>query len=197
MSENRSSLTVYLEDFLHEVVNYFEISQYDFKISVLEYSQTFRLQSKFHTDRKLTNTEISSIGYKRIKPEVAGLFLKPILKKAYLSVNTPLEAYRKKIIVIFLNQYILDQQDSSEYANYTKQNGVIFYVVTSFTGSVDIALSMASDPCKAFVMNDYKTGMDDIIADLGNNICLGKLLYSSSQSETQISCVPAYFTQSN
>jgi hypothetical protein len=60
-----------------------------------------------------------------------------------------------------------------------------FDCVTSFTGSVDIALSMASDPCKAFVMNDYKTGMDDIIADLGNNICLGKLLYSEMSD-----CIP-------
>lgn len=177
MSRWKSTMTVYLEDFLLEIINYFEISKYDYKIKILEYSPISRTKSKFLTSRKSANTEISSLGIKRTKIKSNGIYLKPVLEDAFEMLNVTTEIYRKKIIVLFLNNIIFDHTTSAWYAKYMKQNGVVFYVVTSFKRSVDTAMSLASDPCKAFVVDSYKYGMDDVISDLGNNICLGKYIF--------------------
>ncbi|XP_071178918.1 uncharacterized protein [Mytilus edulis] len=207
MSRWKSTMTVYLEDFLLEIINYFEISKYDFKIKILEYSPISRTKSKFLTSRKSANTEISSLGIKRTKITSNGIYLKPVLEDALEMLNMTTEIYRKKVIVLFLNNIIFDHTTSAWYAKYMKQNGVVFYVVTSFKRSVDTAMSLASDPCKAFVVDDYKSGMDDVISDLGNNICLASdprlavtsgpdtlgncnigILYKPPETENHFSC---------
>ena len=174
MSNKFSTLTIYLEDFLLQLVKYFQISEFNFKISILEYGITSRMQTKFSTTRKLVNTEISTMGSRRPVEQANGIFLKPVLEDAVRSLNTTSEMYRMKVIVLILNENVLDVESTSLFTNLAKESGIIFYVVTSNTGSLEAALSIATDVCKAFIVSDFKTGLDDVITDLGNNICLGK-----------------------
>lgn len=185
-----------LENFLIRMLNYLAIGKSAYNVGLLMYGRTpvVRNYLRPYRTRKLLNTEISLMANtERYRKELSGdvnvslaletmadMFTNNLRRPDY----NPIYNVKKIGVLILRNETVENETNAINIAAEVRKGGITLYVITEGTSGNDFALTVGTDQCKVYNVDNLGADLDRILPYLGNSLCGGK----------HIECIPSLLT---
>ncbi|XP_060070990.1 uncharacterized protein LOC132550907 [Ylistrum balloti] len=172
-----------LEEFVIKVMNYLDIRESAYNVGLVMYRRMSVVMTHLrpYRNRKLLNTAVSLMSNtRRFKKELTGdvnvtnvletmtdMFTKKLQRPNF----DPLYTVPKIGVLILKNDSLINDTETVNMAAELRQRGITLYVVFEGMFGAEFALTVGTDVCKVYNVDDLGADLDRILPYLGNSLC--------------------------
>ncbi|XP_033748761.1 uncharacterized protein LOC117333535 [Pecten maximus] len=172
-----------LEEFVTKAINYLDIRESAYNVGLVMYGRMSVVMTHLrpYRNRKLLNTAVSLMANTgRFKKELTGdvnvtnaldTMTEMFTKKLQRPNFDPLHNVKKIGVLILRNETLINDTDAINMAAEMQQKGITVYVVIEGTSAAEFALTVGTDICKIYNVDNLGADLDRVLPYLGNSIC--------------------------